>query len=258
MKKLWNSLKKKRYHGYHVPANVYWEHKHNDQSKILKLLRTSIKCPKIVRAFAHLKKAAAITNLEAEFCQKKCTLIGRYVMRFWPANSMISFRLSFSKRVQELKVNMNVNEVSRIQSSCDQRRELMDEKRYSSEWRCKQISIVQWYFPYCYAHCCIHYSKGNTLGIKNFVILSLRIKGVQPHCENRTYTFDGCYSSHFGTGIVGICFTVGSWYSCHWTYTSASCWTLGGTAVVQELISERMLCCPTYRGNSQEFHFTAK
>src|SRR6201990_1025592 len=62
-----------------VPANVYWGAQTQRSIENFKIAQDINKMPKeIIRAFAYLKKAAALTNLEAGVLSKEtCDLISK-------------------------------------------------------------------------------------------------------------------------------------------------------------------------------------
>src|ERR1043166_5996631 len=62
-----------------VPADVYWGAQTQRSIENFKIAEDINKMPKeIIRAFAYLKKAAALTNLDAGVLPKdKCDLIGK-------------------------------------------------------------------------------------------------------------------------------------------------------------------------------------
>ncbi|HNP49206.1 MAG TPA: class II fumarate hydratase [Bacteroidia bacterium] len=114
-----------------VPANVYWGAQTQRSIENFKIAQDINKMPKeIVRAFAHLKKAAAITNLEAGVLPKeKCTLIGQVCDEILAGKLDDQFPLVVWQTGSGTQSNMNVNEVVAYRAHVISGGSLMDEKK---------------------------------------------------------------------------------------------------------------------------------
>ena len=68
-----------------VPAHVYWGAQTQRSIENFKIAQDTNKMPiEIIRAFAYLKKAAAITNAEAGVLPKeKADISEKYAMKSW-------------------------------------------------------------------------------------------------------------------------------------------------------------------------------
>jgi fumarate hydratase class II len=84
-----------------VPADAYYGAQTQRSIDNFKIAQDINKMPKeIIRAFAWLKKAAAITNYEAACCQKINPFLSvRSAMKFWTGNWMIPFHWWYGKPV---------------------------------------------------------------------------------------------------------------------------------------------------------------
>src|SRR5205809_3245121 len=96
-----------------VPAGVYWGAQTQRSIDNFKIAQDINKMPKeIIRAFAYLKKGAAITNLEAGILSKeKCDLIGKVCDEILEGKLNDSFPLVVWQTGSGTQSNMNVNEV---------------------------------------------------------------------------------------------------------------------------------------------------
>src|ERR1700752_903554 len=96
-----------------VPADKYWGVQTQRCIKNFKIPQDINKMPReIVRAFAILKKAAAITNFEAGVLSKeKCDLIGRACDEILEGKLDDQFPLVVWQPGSGTQSNMNVNEV---------------------------------------------------------------------------------------------------------------------------------------------------
>jgi len=96
-----------------VPANVYWGAQTQRSIENFKIAQDINKMPKeIIRAFAYLKKAAAITNMEAGVLPKeKSDLIGRVCDEILEGKLDEYFPLVVWQTGSGTQSNMNVNEV---------------------------------------------------------------------------------------------------------------------------------------------------
>lgn len=96
-----------------VPANVYYGAQTQRSIDNFKIAQDINKMPKeIIRAFAYLKKAAAITNLEAGVLPKeKCDMIGKVCDEILEGKLDDYFPLVVWQTGSGTQSNMNVNEV---------------------------------------------------------------------------------------------------------------------------------------------------
>jgi len=114
-----------------VPANVYWGAQTQRSIENFKIAQDINKMPKeIIRAFAYLKKAAAITNMEAGVLPKeKCDLIGRVCDEILEGKLDDQFPLVVWQTGSGTQSNMNVNEVVAYRAHVIQGGSLLDEKK---------------------------------------------------------------------------------------------------------------------------------
>ncbi len=77
-----------------VPASSYYGAQTQRSVDNFRIAQDTNKMPiEIIRAFAYLKKAAALTNLDAVYCRKKNqNLLDWFVMKYWKENWMLIFR----------------------------------------------------------------------------------------------------------------------------------------------------------------------
>ena len=96
-----------------VPAHVYWGAQTQRSIDNFKIARDTNRMPiEIIRAFAYLKKAAAITNFEAGILPKeKCELIGRVCDEILDGKLDDQFPLVVWQTGSGTQSNMNANEV---------------------------------------------------------------------------------------------------------------------------------------------------
>src|SRR5258706_2846450 len=96
-----------------VPADVYWGAQTQRSIENFKIAQDINRMPKeIIRAFAYLKKAAAITNSEAGILSKeKCGLIGKVCDEILEGKLDDYFPLVVWQTGSGTQSNMNVNEV---------------------------------------------------------------------------------------------------------------------------------------------------
>lgn len=97
----------------HVPAEAYYGAQTQRSVENFKIAQDINKMPKeIIEAFAYLKKAAALTNLEAGVLSKeKSDLIGRVCDEILAGNLLQYFPLVVWQTGSGTQSNMNVNEV---------------------------------------------------------------------------------------------------------------------------------------------------
>ncbi|MGM9510085.1 class II fumarate hydratase [Larkinella sp. GY13] len=114
-----------------VPVNVYWGAQTQRSIENFKIAQDINKMPReIVRAFAYLKKAAALTNLDAGvLSQEKSDLIGRACDEILDGKLDDQFPLVVWQTGSGTQSNMNVNEVVAYRAHVLQGGQLTDEKK---------------------------------------------------------------------------------------------------------------------------------
>lgn len=114
-----------------VPANVYWGAQTQRSIENFKIAQDINKMPKeIIRAFAVLKKAAAITNYEAGVLPKdKSDIIGKVCDEILEGKLDDQFPLVVWQTGSGTQSNMNVNEVVAYRAHVLGGGSLMDEKK---------------------------------------------------------------------------------------------------------------------------------
>ena len=114
-----------------VPAHVYWGAQTQRSIENFKIAQDINRMPReIIRAFAYLKKAAAITNMEAGIlANEKCELIGRVCDEILDGKLDDQFPLVVWQTGSGTQSNMNVNEVVAYRAHVLQGGNLLDEKK---------------------------------------------------------------------------------------------------------------------------------
>ncbi|RRB06507.1 class II fumarate hydratase [Larkinella rosea] len=114
-----------------VPANVYWGAQTQRSIENFKIAQDINKMPReIVRAFAYLKKAAALTNLDAGVLSpEKTALIGQACDEILDGKLDDQFPLVVWQTGSGTQSNMNVNEVVAYRAHVLQGGQLTDEKK---------------------------------------------------------------------------------------------------------------------------------
>lgn len=114
-----------------VPAHVYWGAQTQRSIENFKIAQDINRMPKeIIRAFAYLKKAAALTNLEAGILSKeKCELIGKVCDEILEGRLDDQFPLVVWQTGSGTQSNMNVNEVIAYRAHVLSGGVLTDEKK---------------------------------------------------------------------------------------------------------------------------------
>ena len=114
-----------------VPANVYWGAQTQRSIDNFHIAQDINKMPKeIIKAFAYLKKAAAITNFEAGVLPKeKCDIIGKVCDEILAGNLDDQFPLVVWQTGSGTQSNMNVNEVVAYRAHIILGGSLLDEKK---------------------------------------------------------------------------------------------------------------------------------
>lgn len=114
-----------------VPANVYWGAQTQRSIDNFKIASDINKMPKeIVKAFAYLKKAAALTNFEAGVLPKeKCDIIGQVCDEILTGALDDQFPLVVWQTGSGTQSNMNVNEVVAYRAHVLLGGSLLDEKK---------------------------------------------------------------------------------------------------------------------------------
>src|SRR5205085_104318 len=114
-----------------VPANVYWGAQTQRSIENFKIASDVNRMPrKIIKAFAYLKKAAALTNLDAGVLEKnKCDLIGKVCDEILEGKLDDQFPLVVWQTGSGTQSNMNVNEVVAYRAHVLSGGNLLDEKK---------------------------------------------------------------------------------------------------------------------------------
>ncbi|MEO8146295.1 MAG: class II fumarate hydratase [Bacteroidia bacterium] len=114
-----------------VPADVYWGAQTQRSIENFKIAEDINKMPReIIRAFAYLKKAAALTNFDAGVLPKdKCDLISKVCDEILEGKLDDQFPLVVWQTGSGTQSNMNVNEVVAYRAHVMQGGSLMDEKK---------------------------------------------------------------------------------------------------------------------------------
>lgn len=115
-----------------VPAHVYWGAQTQRSIENFKIARETNRMPiEIIRAFAFLKKAAALTNLEAGILpQEKCDLIGQVCDEILSGSLDDQFPLVVWQTGSGTQSNMNVNEVVAYRAHVVHGGQLTDEQKF--------------------------------------------------------------------------------------------------------------------------------
>ena len=115
-----------------VPANVYWGAQTQRSIDNFRIAQDTNKMPReIIRAFAVLKKAAALTNLDAGVLpQEKSDLIGRVCDEILTGELADQFPLVVWQTGSGTQSNMNMNEVVAYRAHVLNGGALTDEKKY--------------------------------------------------------------------------------------------------------------------------------
>ncbi|MCC7507562.1 MAG: class II fumarate hydratase [Saprospiraceae bacterium] len=113
------------------PAHVYWGAQTQRSIDNFKIARDTNRMPiEIIRAFAYLKKAAALTNFEAGVLPKeKCDLIGRVCDEILAGQLDEQFPLVVWQTGSGTQSNMNVNEVVAYRAHVLSGGQLTDEQK---------------------------------------------------------------------------------------------------------------------------------
>ncbi|TAE32564.1 MAG: class II fumarate hydratase [Cytophagales bacterium] len=114
-----------------VPAHVYWGAQTQRSIENFKIAQDINRMPReIIRAFAYLKKAAALTNLDAGvLAPEKADLIARVCDELLAGELADQFPLVVWQTGSGTQSNMNVNEVVAYRAHVLQGGSLMDEKK---------------------------------------------------------------------------------------------------------------------------------
>ena len=115
-----------------VPAHVYWGAQTQRSIENFKIARDTNRMPiEIIRAFAFLKKAAALTNFEAGVLPKeKCDLIGKVCDEILAGKLDEQFPLVVWQTGSGTQSNMNANEVIAYRAHVLQGGQLTDEQKF--------------------------------------------------------------------------------------------------------------------------------
>lgn len=115
-----------------VPAHVYWGAQTQRSIENFKIARDTNRMPiEIIQAFAYLKKAAALTNLDAGVLSKeKCDLIARVCDEILTGTLDDQFPLVVWQTGSGTQSNMNVNEVVAYRAHVLNGGQLTDEQKF--------------------------------------------------------------------------------------------------------------------------------
>ena len=115
-----------------VPAHVYWGAQTQRSIENFKIARDTNRMPiEIIRAFAFLKKAAALANLDAgALSQEKCDLIGKVCDEILEGKLDDQFPLVVWQTGSGTQSNMNVNEVVAYRGHVLTGGQLSDESKF--------------------------------------------------------------------------------------------------------------------------------
>lgn len=115
-----------------VPAHVYWGAQTQRSIENFKIARDTNKMPiEIIRAFAFLKKAAALTNYDAGVLAKeKCDLIGQVCDEILAGKLDDQFPLVVWQTGSGTQSNMNANEVIAYRAHVINGGQLTDEQKF--------------------------------------------------------------------------------------------------------------------------------
>jgi fumarate hydratase class II len=115
-----------------VPAHVYWGAQTQRSIENFKIAQDINKMPKeIIKAFAYLKKAAALTNFDAGILPKeKCDLIGQVCDEILAGKLDDQFPLVVWQTGSGTQSNMNVNEVIAYRGHVIQGGSLNDKEKF--------------------------------------------------------------------------------------------------------------------------------
>lgn len=115
-----------------VPAHVYWGAQTQRSVENFKIAQDINKMPKeIIKAFAYLKKAAALTNLDAGILSKeKCDIIGQVCDEILDGKLDDQFPLVVWQTGSGTQSNMNVNEVIAYRSHVIKGGQLTDKEKF--------------------------------------------------------------------------------------------------------------------------------
>src|SRR3954467_13346019 len=114
-----------------VPDNVYWGAQTQRSIENFKIAQDINRMPKeIIRAFAYLKKAAALTNVDAGVLEKtKADLIAKVCDEILEGKLMDQFPLVVWQTGSGTQSNMNMNEVIAYRAHVISGGQLADEKK---------------------------------------------------------------------------------------------------------------------------------
>lgn len=114
-----------------VPIDVYWGAQTQRSIDNFKIARETNRMPiEIIQAFAYVKKAAALTNMEAGvLSQDTCDLIGQVCDEILSGKLNDQFPLVVWQTGSGTQSNMNVNEVIAYRAHVIRGGSLTDEKK---------------------------------------------------------------------------------------------------------------------------------
>ena len=206
-----------------VPADAYYGAQTQRSIDNFQIAQDINKMPKeIIRAFAYLKKAAAITNLEAGVLPKeKSDLIGKVCDEILEGKLDDYFPLVVWQTGSGTQSNMNVNEVIAYRGHVLKGGKLTDKEKFlhpNDDVNKSQSSNDT--FPTAMHIAAYKILIETTIpGIKKLRnTLAEKSKQVHEGGEDRPYSFYGCHTTYGWTGIQWLCFTIRSWIKSHKKY----------------------------------------
>jgi fumarate hydratase class II len=209
-----------------VPANVYWGAQTQRSVHNFKIAEDINKMPReIIRAFAYLKKAAALTNLDAGVLTKdKADIIGQVCDEILAGKLDDQFPLVVWQTGSGTQSNMNVNEVVAYRAHVLLGGSLLDEKKAiapNDDVNKSQSSNDT--FPTAMHIAAYKILADVTIpGLRKLRdTLAAKSKAYMHIVKiGRTHLMDATPLTR--TGAVRICISARSWYPRHRTYTAPS------------------------------------
>ena len=203
-----------------VPADAYYGAQTQRSIDNFKIAQDINRMPKeIIRAFAYLKKAAALTNLEAGvFPKEKSDLIGKVCDEILEGSLDAYFPLVVWQTGSGTQSNMNVNEVIAYRGHVLQGGNLTDKEKFlhpNDDVNKSQSSNDT--FPTAMHIAAYKILVETTIpGIEKLRdTLAGEKQKIYAGGENRPYAFYGCNATDRGTGIQRLCITVRPWTESH-------------------------------------------
>jgi fumarate hydratase class II len=210
-----------------VPADKYWGAQTQRSIDNFKIAQDINKMPKeIIKAFAYLKKAAALTNLDLGVLPAdKCELIAKVCDEILAGKLDDQFPLVVWQTGSGTQSNMNLNEVIAYRGHVLQGGKLADEKKFLSpndDVNKSQSSNDT--FPTAMHIAAYKILMETTLpGIEKLrETLAAKVEAIHEGGEDWQNASHGCYASYCRPGIIRLCFTTRSRNACDQKHTSTS------------------------------------